>query len=85
LLFTTGEGSIALALIGMGLADCDHVLVVTLLIIGYGINGLTAAGIAVLTLDMAPQYAGKILLFYANEHYLMNKIKDLEDSWAGFP
>ena len=49
----------ALAVIGVGLADCDHVLVVLLYIIGYGLSGFTASGISVITLDMAPQYAGR--------------------------
>jgi len=44
----------ALAVIGVGLADCDHVLVVLLYIIGYGLSGFTASGISVITLDMAP-------------------------------
>ncbi|KAK2142033.1 hypothetical protein LSH36_1002g01003 [Paralvinella palmiformis] len=56
-----GECSMALAVIGVGLADCDRVLVVLLYIIGYGLSGFTASGISVITLDMAPQYAGTLL------------------------
>ena len=49
----------ALAVVAIGLADCNHVLVVILYIVGYGLSGISGSGVGVITLDMAPQYAGR--------------------------
>ncbi|XP_076368094.1 putative inorganic phosphate cotransporter isoform X2 [Tachypleus tridentatus] len=51
----------ALCLIAVTLADCNHVLAVTILALNMGFNGFTFPGFLVVGVDMAPNYAGVLM------------------------
>jgi len=47
----------------VGYVDCDHILAVTFLTIGWAFCGLIGVGPPISALDMSPQHAGTNLLF----------------------
>jgi len=57
-------GGMAMAgfIAGVGYVDCDHILAVTLLTIGWAFSGLIGVGPHVSALDMSPQHAGSHFL-----------------------